>query len=692
MSGALSRWWLDRSVRSKGLYVVALPLLALLAVTAAGGALQLQEREQRRQARAANAVASAAQKVVSDAVDAETGVRAYAGTTDPGFLSPYNAALTHIPQDVKTLRDVVRSDSERAQADAIAATVSEEFRLLEQISASVQHGVTGHALVPQLAAGKVIMDRLRAQSVALSEQPLKMVATKRDAIARSEGRILAAQVAGLVLGILVTLIGVALFTAGIARRVRLAADNADRLGKGQPLTFSPTARDELGHLNISLTSASELLANRLEELSLARDTAVRATQVKDTFLSRTSHELRTPLNAILGFAQLLELSDLEPADREGVDRILAAGRHLLALINDLIDTASIESGELRLSVEPVAVHMLTKQVTELIGPLAQSRQITVEHSCVEENLAVYADVQRLRQILVNLVSNAVKYNRANGLIRLTCRAVTASGQVSGKDSSAVEIMVTDSGAGLSPDDIARIFIPFDRLDAEQGDVEGSGIGLPLALGLSRAMGGDLTVDSTPGQGSTFTVRLPRAPDLVAVPDPSARSDLGQPSATSHVLQVTSATDSEQTGRNADIADESSGQTLRVLSIEDNYANSQMLTAFFSRISNVTLYTTNSGMTGIDLAQQHRPQIVLLDLHLPDLSGEDVLVRLLAEPVTRAIPIVVLSADATQSTRRRLLERGAFAYLTKPIDLTKLKRTIDYAAGLIADEDPSRGGP
>ena len=229
-----------------------------------------------------------------------------------------------------------------------------------------------------------------------------------------------------------------------------------------------------------------------------------ATQAKNAFLSSTSHELRTPLNAVLGFAQLLQLSDLSQEDQDGVERILAAGHHLLALINELIDIARIESGEFSLSVEPVAVQPVVEETCQLMAPLAADRSITISQPCPPPGLAVKADRQRLRQILVNLLSNASSTTAPGGTVTITCQAA-------GPDQAS--LTVADTGPGIPPADLDRIFDPFERLGAEQTAIEGTGIGLPLARAFAEAMHGDLTAASVPGEGTIFTITLPRSPDL-----------------------------------------------------------------------------------------------------------------------------------------------------------------------------------
>ena len=343
------------------------------------------------------------------------------------------------------------------------------------------------------------------------------------------------------------------------------------------------------------------------------------------------------------------MSDLSEEDADSVERILGAGRHLLALINELIDIARIESGDLSLSLEPVLVRPVIEETSQLMAPIAAERSIRIIQDCAHPALAVHADRQRLSQILVNLISNAVKYNHRDGTVTISCQE-DGTGQAS--------IMVSDTGPGISPENIERIFIPFERLGAEQTAVEGTGIGLPLAKALTEAMDGQLTASSVPGQGSAFTVSLPRAPDLVHVPAPGLAP--APPAAGPHAP---------------------AGASLSVLYIEDNPANVEVVSRFLRSRPNTRLRSEASGRAGIEYAARDRPDIILLDLHLPDLHGDQVLSELKAEPATAAIPVVVLSADASHGVIRRLLAAGALAYLTKPIELAELGELLDtFAAG------------
>jgi signal transduction histidine kinase/CheY-like chemotaxis protein len=527
---------------------------------------------------------------------------------------------------------------------------------LARMRAETAAGARGAALIPVLQAGKVTMDLLRRQVAGLAEKAARIVVARRADVSRMESDIDTLSYAGLAAGLLAGLIGIALFTSGISRRVAAAAGNADRLGEGQPLDPVPAAGDEIGRLAGSLVRAHRLLDSRAAELTSARDEAVRATKAKDAFLSSTSHELRTPLNAVLGFTQLLQLADLSGDDRDSVERILAAGRHLLSLINELIDIARIESGEFSLSVEPVLVPLLVEEACQLMAPLAAERSITVTHECSHPELAARADRQRMSQILVNLISNAIKYNRFGGSIRITCQPAGPS---------LVTLVVADTGPGLSETDLRRIFVPFDRLGAERTGIEGTGIGLPLAQAFAKAMAGELTASSTPGEGAAFTVTLPRAPDMAPVPAEDGLALSGP-----------------------DAPPRRAGAQASVLYIEDNPANIEVVSRFLRSRPNLRLRSAMSGQAGLALAQREVPDLILLDLHLPDLHGAEVLKRLKAEPATAGVPVAVLSAEAEPGMIRGMRHSGVVAYLTKPLDLSELGKLVDCLAARPSRSEPA----
>ena len=382
--------------------------------------------------------------------------------------------------------------------------------------------------------------------------------------------------------------------------------------------------------------------------ALARSEAIRANAAKTEFLSRMSHELRTPMNAILGFAQLLEMDDLSENQLQSVNQILRGGRHLLDLINEVLDISRIDSGQLALSVESVSVSEVVEEVLNLVGPLVAARGLRVlaptGGKCDE---LVRADRQRFKQVVLNLVSNAIKYNRVDGEIGWSCERLAGG---------TVAITISDTGIGIGAEELQRLFTPFDRLGREVTGEEGTGVGLALSQRLVHLMDGRIEVESTPGVGSRFTVNMPLAHPL-------------ESSAEETVAPETSATeDVDVRGRRL--------TELTVVYVEDNLANVRLIEELASRRPGVTLVHAMQGRLALELISSSPPGLVLLDLHLPDMSGEEVLRRLRAEATTKEIPIVVVSADASPSQIRRLIEMGASGYLTKPFDVRELLRWFD----------------
>jgi PAS domain S-box-containing protein len=379
-----------------------------------------------------------------------------------------------------------------------------------------------------------------------------------------------------------------------------------------------------------------------EALAQARLAAEQANQAKSEYVSRMSHELRTPLNAILGFAQLLELDGLRDDQRESVGYILSGARHLLGLINEVLDIAAIESGRLSLSLEPVDVADLLIETVRLIRPLADQQAIVLVDPPHTGDHHVLGDRQRLKQILLNLLSNAVKYNCHGGSVQLDCEPVAGE---------RLRVKVSDTGPGIPPESIERLFVPFDRLGSERTSIEGTGLGLPLTKCLAEAMGGTLEAASVVGQGSTFWVELPltqptsERPSAAEVPPAKAQPERHHPAMT-------------------------------VLYIEDNLSNLQLVERLLSRRPRVTLLSAMRPQLGLNLAGEHHPDLILLDLDLPDMPGQEVLRRLRADPDTAHVPIVILSANARPVLIDQLLEEGARAFLTKPLDIKELLALLD----------------
>jgi signal transduction histidine kinase/ActR/RegA family two-component response regulator len=399
------------------------------------------------------------------------------------------------------------------------------------------------------------------------------------------------------------------------------------------------------------TSMETEILRRSQELQETNAQLRAAASAKNEFLSRMSHELRSPLGAVMGFGQLLAFADLDEQHKQKVSMILKASDHLLAIVDEVLDISRVEEGSLSISAEAVALQPLIDDALDLMRPLAETMTVVIHQPDISGgNGYVFADNQRLKQVVINLIANGIKYNRQGGEVRVT---VEAAG------SDRVRISVSDSGKGIEQASLDKLFVPFERLDAASSGIEGTGLGLAVSRSLIEAMGGTIGAASTPGVGSVFFIELDRSEPL-AVEEPESEED---------PLLATI---------------RYAGGERRLLYIEDTVANVQVIEGILERRPSVRLIPAMLGRLGLDLAHEHRPHLVLLDLHLPDLPGERVLAELQADDATRDIPIVILSADATRD-RAQFVAGGAHAYLTKPIDLRRLLEILDRFLALPVGE-------
>jgi PAS domain S-box-containing protein len=380
---------------------------------------------------------------------------------------------------------------------------------------------------------------------------------------------------------------------------------------------------------------------RAEDLvRAARAEAERANRRKDELLSRMSHELRTPLNAILGFTQLLEREALTDAARQHVREIGDAGRHLLALVNDALDIAWLESGAPGMQLIAIPAAEALQQALTIMRPLARDAGVEIAsdlHAAIGH--WVHADAQRLRQVFLNLVGNAVKFNRADGFVRVSCRDLE----------DRIRYRVTDTGPGIAPEDIPQLFTPFSRLAGAE-TVEGSGLGLAFSRRLARAMGGEVDVEhSAPGEGSTFFVEVPK------------------------VLEPREA--GHDAVRHSDLADLPQLGPVTIVQIEDTEANQRLVERVVGAMGQARLWSARTARAGLELVAETVPDLILLDLNLPDLPATEVLQRLRNSPHSAGCPVMVLSADATPSRIEHLRSLGVARYITKPFDVHDLATAI-----------------
>ncbi|HSN79407.1 MAG TPA: ATP-binding protein, partial [Rhodoferax sp.] len=412
--------------------------------------------------------------------------------------------------------------------------------------------------------------------------------------------------------------------------------------KGNVLGVVAAARDITERQRLD-----QVLHEKNAELQRATVAAEKANLGKSDFLSSMSHELRTPLNAILGFAQLIESDSPAPTPRQkrSLEQILNAGWYLLELINEILDLAQIESGKTTLSLEPVSLVEVMNECRAMVEPQAIQRGVDMTFAPLESAYFVEADRTRMKQVLINLLSNAIKYNKPGGAVTLACALVAPN---------SIRISVQDTGVGLTQEQLTQLFQPFNRLGKESGQEEGTGIGLVVTKRLVELMGGTIGVDSAVGVGSVFWIdfRLTTAPSLAS--RYVEQSMLARP-------QVTE------------------GTPLRtLLYVEDNPANLILIEQLVARRSDLRMLSAADGHLGIEFARAHQPDVILMDINLPGISGIEAMKILRADPLTAHIPIIALSANAMPRDIANGLSAGFSSYLTKPIKLDEFMDHLELA--------------
>lgn len=419
----------------------------------------------------------------------------------------------------------------------------------------------------------------------------------------------------------------------------------------QDITDRKSYEEEIIQLNQNLEKRIQERTKELEnsnlELELARNEADTANQAKSEFLSRMSHELRTPMNSILGFAQLLEFTDLTENQHKNLEYILKSGNHLLQLINEVLDIAKIEAGKVSVSLEPIELNGVIQEIADSVMPFAAEKSVTVNLPTEKGGkIFVMADLQRLKQILINLLNNAIKYNKKGGSIWISSEP---NQEPDGKMS--VRIYVIDNGVGISEENLPKLFKPFERIGGDQIATEGTGLGLSVVEKLAQLMRGKVGVESKVGEGSKFWIDLPgtnvNPPNLNQLKNPDS----------------------------LDFSSRDSKGTL--LLVEDNVSNIELVKELLRSLKpGIEVINTMYGSEAIQLTKEHKPSLILLDLNLPDTSGAVVLEKLKSDPETKELPVVVVSADATTKQMELILSKGADQYITKPINVGQLIRIFD----------------
>ncbi len=385
-----------------------------------------------------------------------------------------------------------------------------------------------------------------------------------------------------------------------------------------------------------------------QEIKNARNEAINANKAKSEFLSRMSHELRTPMNSILGFAQLMDMGELKPSHKKNVNHILDNGKHLLDLINEVLDIAGIEAGRQSLIPEPILLSAIIHEVNDVVQVAANHRNVTLNLADSNaNNLFVFANRLRIKQVLLNLINNAIKYNNQYGAVTIKTELQPAN--TLGK--TMVRISISDEGIGIKREDISKLFQPFERIGADKTETEGTGLGLMLVKNLTEAMGGCVGVFSEVGIGSTFWIELPLTENTITDTTKSIKKS------TPKLPEVSKAG--------------------TILYIEDNVSNIELVQEIISDYrKSIQLITSTYGKQTATLAKKYKPDIILLDLDLPDIEGVEVLQILKADTLTKSIPVIIVSADSMPFQIDKLMKNGAIAYITKPLDVINFLKTID----------------
>jgi len=641
LTSRLNHLWQDLSLTTKGIVLNALPLTVLLASLALIFESEQQAALLERRVQNALQIQQDIQTLQTLLLEASTGVRDFLLTGNRQFLAGYESAKQSMPQLLRSLEHNLDDRSQQHLLQVIHPLVNKNLDDLA-ILASHSEDEADEALIGKFSSQGDALNRLRAHLNQMSQRESAIVDQDKKEVIYERKRNLRITLMAVIAGVVGSLIGVWLFTQTIVARVKTIRDSAIHLVKGEPLALPSISRDELGELTSELEHASQLLTQSAQEAHLARVDAEEASAAKSNFLSRTSHELRTPLNAILGFAQILENDLPEGRQKDSATLIHNAGQHLLKLINEVLDISRIESGDISMSMEVIALNHLLEEAYHYLKPLEKVRDISIE-THFEPDLKVRADRQRLLQVILNLLANALKYGPENTTV--TVSAYRQHGQI--------RVDVRDQGQGIPAALRSRLFTPFDRLGAERTVTEGTGLGLVLSKQLMDAMGGQIGVAE---DQSLFWISLPeteQATQQVPPLDDTYSAPNALPAATAH--------------RSA---------KRHILYVEDNHSNQALIEAIMSKHRHLKLHLAASLQESMVWLRDMQPDLLLLDLNLPDGSGESLIQHIQSSRQDlQAVPIVILSADALPDTMQRLNALGITHYFTKPLNVAAFNQLL-----------------
>lgn len=640
--GYLNRLWQDAPLTIKGVVLNTLPLTVLIGSLALIFESEQQAALLERRVQNALQIQQDIQTLQTQLLEASTGVRDYLLTDNRQFLAGYETAKQAMPQLLDSLEHRLDDQAQQKLLVVIHPLVQKNLNDLAVLASNTEKEAD-EELIRKFSSQGAALNRLRDHLNQMSLRESRIVEQDKKEVIFERKRNLHITLMAVIAGVLGSLIGVWIFTQTIVARVKTIRDSAIHLVKGEPLALPSISQDELGELTRELEHASQLLTQSAQEAHLARIEAEEASAAKSNFLSRTSHELRTPLNAILGFAQILENDLPEGRQKDSATLIHNAGQHLLKLINEVLDISRIESGDIGMSMEVIALNPLLEEAYHYLRPLEKVRDMSIE-TRFEPGLKVRADRQRLLQVILNLLANALKYAPEN--TQVTFSAYRQADQV--------RVDVLDQGSGIPAELRSRLFTPFDRLGAERTVTEGTGLGLVLSKQLIAAMGGEIGVAE---DKSLFWVSLPACEDDIRIHKPQAQ--------TTGEVNIQGYTATSATLRKR-----------HILYVEDNVSNQALIEAIMSKHRHIKLHLAASVQESMVWLRDMTPDLLLLDLNLPDGSGESLIQHIQASRDNlRDIPVIILSADALPETIQRLNALGITHYFTKPLNVATFNQLL-----------------
>ena len=623
------QYWLDAPLSIKALIVVILPLSIMLSSLAYLYSQERNSAELEQKLFVALKNQRNIQYISIQLNEASVAVRNFLLTKDDGFIKKFGQYESEIIKTTNTLIETLETPSQKQNLILAKQNIDQNLAALKNMTNEEFNHRTEdltEIFYQQILLYQKIRDQLNEMALnqsALVEQDYGKINQERQYNLNLTLLAVLACVLGVIIGALI-------FSVTIVKRIRFLRDNASHLAKGEIIDIGTQSHDELGDLSHELSVASKLLASSVYESHQAREEAEAANAAKSMFLSRTSHELRTPLNTIIGFSSVLENDLKNENSLQNLSMIQKASKHLLKLIDELLDIARIEKGEMDVKLAPVEIENLVNEAVHYIQPLGRINDISIQTD-VEANIFALADTQKLLQVLLNLLSNAIKYGPAGSVVKVKAYRTLQT----------VHIEVLDQGKGIAEHLRSRLFTPFDRIGAEASKIEGSGLGLALSKQMMLAMHGDISVSK---HLSLFRLQIP-ATEALLTP------------------QNTQATEPQD-----EVIDLPS-KKITLLCVEDNKSNLALIEAIIKRHQSVQLLTSATIKQSKALLKERTPDIILLDLNLPDGHGTEILEYVRQQKTLRQTNVWILTADATEETKTKMMQLGADEFFTKPLDVS-----------------------